>query len=130
MSTSKPLSRSAVILFAHGARDPDWARSLGAIRDEILKHEPQAQVELAFLEFISPTLPEAIDLVAAAGALEVCVIPMFMAQSGHTKRDLPVLLDVASARHPTLTIRVATPIGEAPPVVAAIAAYALSCAAP
>ena len=51
---------------------------------------------------------------------------MFMAQSGHTRRDLPALLDEARGRHPGLRLEVAAPIGEAPAVVAAIAEYALS----
>ncbi|MCK7502329.1 MAG: CbiX/SirB N-terminal domain-containing protein [Comamonadaceae bacterium] len=49
----------------------------------------------------------------------------FMAQSGHTKRDLPALLAAAWERHPQLDIKLAVPIGEAPDVVSAIARYAL-----
>ncbi len=118
---------SAVILFAHGARDPQWARPVRAIRSRMLALEPWLRVETAFLEFMSPTLPEAIDSLSAAGIRDVLVLPLFMAQSGHTKRDLPALLDAARVRHPTLSLRVATPIGEAPEVVDAIARYA--CAA-
>lgn len=118
---------SALVLFAHGARDPEWARPIQAVRSRILAREPGLRVEVAYLEFMSPTLPEVIEQLAVAGTREVVIIPLFMAQSGHTKRDLPALLEQAHRRHPEVAVRLATPIGEAPEVVEAIAAYA--CAA-
>jgi sirohydrochlorin cobaltochelatase len=119
------MTEKAIILFAHGARNPDWAKPLEAIRDAMIAREPSARVELAYLEFLPPTLPEAIDRIAAGGHMDLTIVPIFMAQSGHTKRDLPALLAAAWERHPELRIGLATPIGEAPPVVAAIADYAL-----
>lgn len=116
----------AIILFAHGARNPDWAQPILAIRAAMLARRPQIRVEAAFLEFIAPTLPETLASLAADGHREITIVPMFMAQTGHTKRDLPALLDVARERHADLVIRVATPIGEAVSVVAAIADYALA----
>jgi len=119
----------ATLLFAHGARNPDWAQPILAIRDAMRARQPAARVEAAFLEFIAPLLPEAIDALVGAGYQDIVIVPIFMAQSGHTKRDLPALLDAARGRHTGLTLRVATPIGEAPTVVAAIAEYALSVSA-
>ena len=116
----------ATILLAHGARNPDWAQPILAIRNAMLARQPGARVEAAYLEFIAPQLPETIAGLVADGFLEIVIVPIFMAQSGHTKRDLPALLDAARARHAGLVIEVATPIGEAASVVAAIAAYALN----
>ncbi|MGB0129266.1 MAG: CbiX/SirB N-terminal domain-containing protein [Rhodocyclaceae bacterium] len=116
---------TATILFAHGARNPDWRKPLEAIRDAMLSARPDARVELAFLEFLPLSLPEAIDLLAVEGRCDLTIVPVFMAQSGHTKRDLPALLAAATQRHPEVRIRLTAPIGEAPAVVKAIAAYAL-----
>lgn len=115
----------AIILFAHGARNPDWAEPILAIRAAMLERRPQVRVEAAFLEFIAPALPETIAGLVATGHRDITIVPMFMAQTGHTKRDLPALLDAARQRHSGLTIHLATPIGEAAGVVAAIAEYAL-----
>ncbi|OIR01667.1 sirohydrochlorin cobaltochelatase [mine drainage metagenome] len=119
----------AIILFAHGARNPDWAQPILAIRAAMLARRPQVRVEAAFLEFIAPQLPETIDALVADGHREITLVPMFMAQTGHTKRDLPALLDAARERHSGLAIQVVTPIGEAASVVAAIADYALATGA-
>jgi sirohydrochlorin cobaltochelatase len=76
---------------------------------------------------MSPTLTEAIAALVAGGARRVAVVPIFLAQGGHLKRDLPVLLDEARAAHPGCEITLATAAGEADPVVVAMADYALGC---
>src|SRR5512143_2678839 len=113
---------SATILFAHGARNPEWRKPLEAIRDAMIAAESGRRVEVSYLEFLTPPLPDAIDTLAGEGFRELVIVPIFMAQSGHTKRDLPALLAAAWARHPQLDIKLAIPIGEAPEVVRAIAA--------
>lgn len=115
----------AIILFAHGARDPAWAQPIQAIRQTILTQAPNAQVELAFLELMEPTLLQAVARLHTQGNREIVIIPIFMAQSGHSKRDLPDLLAAAMATYPDVRLRLAPPIGEAATVVAAIASYAL-----
>ncbi len=125
--TAVPRSDSAIVLFGHGARDPEWAGPMRRIRDTLLARPEAPRVELAFLEFMSPTLPEAIAALAQAGARKVAVVPVFLAQGGHLKRDLPVLLDEARAAHPGCEITLATAAGEAEPVERAMAVYAASC---
>lgn len=118
----------AVVLFGHGARDPEWARPMQRTREHLLGLEPGLRVELAFLEFMTPTLPSAIERLIAEGAKHLTVVPMFLAQGGHLKRDVPELVEAARARHPQCEIVQALAVGEADSVVAAIADYALRCA--
>ena len=112
---------AAVILFAHGSRDPEWAVPFRELRALVAARAPAARVELAFLESARPTLAEAIDAVVAHGAASVLVVPLFLAPGGHTRRDLPPMLEAARARHPVVPMRVAATIGETPAVLAAIA---------
>ena len=125
--TAAPQHDAAIVLFGHGARDPEWAGPMRRIRDTVLARPDAPKVELAFLEFMSPTLPEAIAALVQGGATKVAVVPVFLAQGGHLKRDLPVLLDEARAAHPGCAITLATAAGEAEPVVRAMADYAASC---
>ena len=56
-----PMTKDGILLFAHGARDPAWAQPFEAT-ERALRARAQAQgadVALAFLEFMSPTLLEA-----------------------------------------------------------------------
>jgi sirohydrochlorin cobaltochelatase len=117
---------TALILFAHGARDPQWAEPFQAVRSAITRRAPGLAVELAFLELMSPSLGEAADRVVARGARRVVVVPAFMAQGGHLKRDLPRLIDEVRAAHPQCVIEQTRAIGEVPEIIEAIAAFALA----
>jgi sirohydrochlorin cobaltochelatase len=110
----------ALVLFAHGARDPRWAEPFEAVAERIRAAAPQLPVVLAYLELMAPTLAEAIDKVVADGATTVDVVPLFLGTGGHVKEDLPKL--VAQAKRPEIQLALDKPIGEQPEVVEAIAA--------
>jgi sirohydrochlorin cobaltochelatase len=112
-----------IVLFAHGARDPGWARPFEEIRERLRASRPEYPIALAYLELMAPTLEEAIDSVVGEGALAVTVYPLFMAQGGHLKQDLPRILDAIRARHPHVPIALEPPIGEVPEILDAIAAW-------
>jgi len=120
------MSATALILFAHGARDPEWANPLGRVRAAILEQQPQRRVELAFLEFMAPNLAAAVGELVRSGCDDIVVVPMFLAQGGHVKRDVPQMIAALEQEHPGLRLRLVTPVGEADGVVAAMAAYALA----
>jgi len=85
------MSTSAVILFAHGAREPEWAQPFESIRDRL--RAAGMQVELAFLEFMSPSLDEAAARLAGKGIDTVVIVPLFLAQGAHLKRELPAMVE-------------------------------------
>ena len=114
-----------IVLFGHGSRSPDWAKPFHAIRRAIMVRSPAMPVALGFLEAMRPTLDEAIDSLAAQGATEVDIVPIFLATGGHIAGDLPRLAAGAMDRHPGVVIRVAAPAGEASSVIEAMADYAL-----
>jgi len=111
----------AIVLFAHGSRDPEWAGPFRALKALVEARRPGARVELAFLEQMRPTLDEAIDAAVAGRAQRVLVVPLFLAPGGHTKRDVPVLVAAARTRHPAVEIRATSSIGEEADVLAALA---------
>ena len=84
---------TALILFAHGARDPEWAQPMRRVRAAVRRVDAEMPVELAFLEFMAPNLADCAAALVAAGATRIAVIPMFIAQGGHLKRDVPEMLD-------------------------------------
>ncbi len=103
---------SAIVLFAHGARDPEWAQPFAKIRAQIQARLPDTPVVLAFLELMPPTLTDAISRLDEQGARHITLIPMFLARGGHLKQDLPILIAHIQARHPGLTLHLSPAIGE------------------
>jgi len=119
----------AIVLFAHGARDPRWAEPFEAVAARIRAAAPDCRVALAFLELMAPTLGEAATALVAAGATRIDVVPLFLGTGGHLRRDLPPLVEALRAAHPGVAIRLHAAIGEHAAVVEAMAAAALAVAA-
>lgn len=115
---------SALILFGHGARDPEWVQPLLAVRDLVAAAHPSSRVELAFLEFMTPSLATRVAELVAAGVCRITILPMFIAQGGHLKRELPEMLAVLQAAHPGLSMDLAPAIGTTERIIAAMVAQA------
>mgnify|MGYP000078272308 CR=1 FL=1 len=59
------MSQEAIVLFAHGARDPIWALPAQRVAEEVRRLRPGTLVSVAFLELMTPTLAEAVEAAAA-----------------------------------------------------------------
>jgi sirohydrochlorin cobaltochelatase len=116
----------ALILFAHGARDPKWATPFERLQQLVEAHLPNVTVGLAFLELMTPSLPELTAQLAKAGCSDVTVVPVFLGQGGHLQKDLPLITDQLKKDHPGLKIKTAGAAGEDAAVLDAIAAYCVA----
>ncbi|WP_374681617.1 sirohydrochlorin chelatase [Accumulibacter sp.] len=120
------MPKTALILFAHGARDPDWAEPMRRVCAFVREQAPDRRVELAFLEFMTPELRECAELLLGEGFERIVVLPMFIARGGHLKRDVPLLLDELRRCHPQARFELGAAVGEADSVVQAMARHALA----
>ena len=120
--------KTAVILFAHGARDPEWALPMRRVQALVREQSAGVDIELAFLEFMAPTLGECVGALAARGVGRIVVLPMFIARGGHLKREVPEMIDALRSTHPGIDISLAAVIGEQDTVVRAMAAAAVEVA--
>ncbi len=127
LDTTVPVAPPAMglILFAHGARDPVWARPFERVADAVRAARPDWAVTLAFLEFMTPDLPSAGDYLSEIGCQRVTVLPLFLGVGGHVRKDLPALVARLRERHPHIQWELAPPIGEDERLVQTLAAIAL-----
>jgi len=113
---------TALILFVHGARDPRWAEPVERIQQLLaMSVDPAVLVYAAFLEFMSPTLPELVAQLALQQIIHITVVPIFLGQGGHVRNDLPQLIRELQSRYPQIQFKLAPAVGEDPDVLAAIA---------
>ncbi len=112
---------SAIILFAHGAREPEWALPFERLRDRL--RAAGMRVELAYLGSMRPPLEEAVAALARGGAARVTIVPMFLAQGGHLKEDLPRMVADIRAMHPKLELTVTSALGDAPEMLDAMESW-------
>jgi sirohydrochlorin cobaltochelatase len=122
------MTAHGLILFAHGARDPRWAAPFEAVASRLRQTRPDLLVRLAFLEFMSPSLPEAAGNLVEAGCRQVAVLPMFLGAGGHVRKDLPLIMDTLRSNHADTRFTLHAAIGEIDSVVQAMAEAAAALA--
>ena len=119
-------SERALVLFAHGARAASWAVPFQRLRALTAEARPDCEVALAFLELMTPSLPDEVARLIARGVREIVIVPVFLGQGGHLLRDLPALVDELRTAYPDLTLSTVPAVGEDPGVLAAMTAYCSS----
>lgn len=117
--------KSALILFGHGARDPRWAEPFQRLQSLLQPRMPGVEVSLAFLELMSPRLPDLVAELNRRGCSDITVVPVFFGQGGHVLRDLPAMIEQLRKEYPALTLHVAKAVGEDDAVLNAIAQYCI-----
>ncbi|WP_250400452.1 sirohydrochlorin chelatase [Streptomyces cellostaticus] len=99
----------ALVLVAHGSRDPRALRTVRALRDRVREQRPGLPVHLGHIELNEPLLP---DTLAALGATPAILVPLLLGRGYHVKRDIPEMAAASPAR-----TRVAAPLGPHPLLV-------------
>ncbi len=115
----------AIVLFAHGSRDPLWSRPIEAVAQQMQAIEPQCVVRCAYLELTQPDLASVVAELVGMGIARISVIPMFLGMGRHARQDLPELVSQLALQYPELKIEQRTAIGEDPQVIDLLARNAL-----
>lgn len=116
---------TAVVLFAHGSRDPLWRRPIDAVAEEIRQQQPRMAVRCAFLELTAPDLPTVVEALVAEGHAVIRIVPMFLGVGRHGREDLPLLVSQLAQRYPTLTLQLRPAVGEMAELVRCLARLAM-----
>ena len=102
-----------LLLVAHGSRREESNIEIESLSKKISTLEPKEfdKVMPAFLEFASPSIPEAIKECTELGATKVTILPYFLSAGVHITRDIPNEITEASEGSPGLEIKVANYFG-------------------
>ena len=119
-----PPSRRAVVLFAHGSRDPLWHKPMEAVAAQLLQSEPTLDVRCAYLELSQPDLATVCAELVAAGIARIAVLPMFLGVGRHAREDLPLLLVQLRADYPQVLFELKAAVGEDPRLIQLLATIA------
>jgi sirohydrochlorin cobaltochelatase len=83
-----------IILIAHGSRLETSNEEIITLVSDLNARFTDYTVNVAFLEFVSPTIGEALDLVFAQNNFKkVYVLPYFLAAGHHVLYDIPKEVD-------------------------------------
>jgi sirohydrochlorin cobaltochelatase len=104
----KPL----LILVAHGSRDPAWRGSLFALTETVQAKLEHEGVRVAFMQFDGPSLQDVVEEAVQSGHRTLRLLPLFMASAGHVDKDIKPLVAELAGAHPTIDMKLMTPVGE------------------
>ena len=140
--TRPPQPKPALLLAAHGTRDPAGVAAFAALasRVEDLAGRDGTRVAGGFIELSEPALREAVAGLAAASPVppaaaaakpapppqaakaSMVAVPLMLSAAGHAKGDIPAALARERARHPGLTWTYGRPLGPHPALLELLAA--------
>ena len=102
-----------LLLVAHGSRREESNIEIASLSEKIstLESKEFDKVMSAFLEFASPSIPEAIKECSRLGATKVTILPYFLSAGVHITRDIPNEITEASEGSSGLEINVADYFG-------------------
>jgi sirohydrochlorin ferrochelatase len=106
--------KTALLLIAHGSREPDANDDLHALAAELRRMGEYAIVEASFLELAEPTIETAARRCVEQGAERLILLPYFLSAGVHVKRDLERHRDALAAQYPGVEVRLAQPLGRHP----------------
>ena len=110
---------SCLILMAHGSRDPRWRGTFECLH-EFVKGRYGEHIQLAYMEFVGPTLMDVATECHRAGVRRMTVLPLFMAGGAHVATDVPEQIQQVREAFPDVVIGALPPIGEDPRMFAVI----------
>lgn len=102
----------ALVVVAHGSRDPRALSTVRALLDKVRELRPTLPVHLGHIELNEPLLP---DTLAALGDREAILVPLLLSRGYHIKRDIPEMAAESQVR-----ARVAGALGPHPLLVEAL----------
>lgn len=114
----------AVVLFAHGSRDPLWHKPMEAVAAQVVAGQPELVVRCAYLELSVPDLNTVCAELITEGAQQIAILPMFLGVGRHAREDLPQLLEQLRGKYPSVQFNLKAAVGEDPRLVRLLAQIA------
>ncbi|MCX5213614.1 sirohydrochlorin chelatase [Kitasatospora sp. NBC_00240] len=112
LPAAPPAGSPALLLIAHGSRDPRHAAAVEALVRRIRALRPALDVATAYLEFCAPRIPQVTGRLAGAPAVAV---PLLLNRAFHAKSDIPAALREAGSDLPLADV-----LGPSPLLLAAL----------
>ncbi|KAB8167811.1 sirohydrochlorin chelatase [Streptomyces sp. 3MP-14] len=104
----------ALLLVAHGSRDPRHAATVLALTSRVREAAPGTAVSCGFLDFNLPRVADVLGELRAAGHRSAVAVPLLLNRAFHATSDIPRLLAGERARRPGLTVEQSEVLGPHP----------------
>lgn len=102
-SITEPAQRKefSMVIAGHGSRDCDGIKEFEDLVSMMRSMYPQISIEHGYLEFVQPTVDDAIRTSIANGAQRIAIVPALLTAATHAKNDMPSELTALRKEFPT-----------------------------
>jgi sirohydrochlorin ferrochelatase len=107
-------ARLAVVLVAHGSRDPRAAAATSALARAVRLARPDWDVYASYLDHAGP---RPLDVLAALGRRRAVVVPLLLTAAYHGRVDVPAVLEAASGLGLAVEVSLADVLGPVSPLL-------------
>jgi len=105
--------KKALFVLAHGSKTKETEDALKQIMIMLEKDKDQTfdLLGFGFLQFSKPDFAQGIGNLVNKGAKEIVIVPMFLFQGNHMKKDIPKALEELQKNHKEVQFILAKHIG-------------------
>ncbi|MBA2805990.1 sirohydrochlorin chelatase [Streptomyces sp. KM273126] len=104
--TRRPAQPPALVLVAHGSRDPRTLATVHTLIDRVRELRPGLPVHLGHIELNEPLLPDTLATLGDQEADGAVLVPLLLSRGYHVKQDIPQMAAESGVR-----TRLAAPLG-------------------
>ena len=105
--------KNRCLLVFHGSRSPGALSHARFLQKQICLHSPDLTIEIAFLQFSSPSLQDTLTDLANQGVEKIYVLPMLLLPGTHAENDIPAILESFRSMNPHPAVELFPIIGKA-----------------
>lgn len=106
-------ARLAVVLVAHGSRDPRAAESTAALTRAVADAHPEWEVHASYLDHAGPRPLDVLTWLETAGYGRAVLVPLLLTAAYHGKVDVPAVVDAARDAGLRIDVRISDVLGPA-----------------
>jgi sirohydrochlorin ferrochelatase len=105
------MTAPALVILAHGSRDPRSAATVHALASNLRELRDDLRIETSFLDHCPPSPYQVFEKLIADGVEEAVVVPLFLSGAYHARVDVPAVIDEARSRYPALKVLASDVLG-------------------
>ncbi len=100
-----------VLILAHGSRVESTKNTINAVVDMVRETITDRPIEIAYMEFCEENIEHGIGALAKQGVTEIKVVPYFLFEGVHIRKDIPEEIDGILKKYPGVTVEMGQTLG-------------------
>lgn len=105
------MTQEILLLIGHGSRDAEGNEEFLEMVRQLKEKNPQQRIDAAFVELAEPGIQAALDRYADPAPKTVWIMPVLFFAAGHSKVEIPEIVNEARRRLPHVAFHYGAPLG-------------------